>query len=189
MYKKFSNWMRWHERNKLGGAMKYPGVYVIALSEKDIASTPFKWCQNIIYIGMTNSKGGLKSRLQQFENTIKGMEGHGGAARVRFKHRDYSALVSTMFVSVSHTECDVTSNKPSDLRLMGKVVQQEYECLAIFVEMFKKGLPEFNDKKKSPKKLSAVPPRKRVEAHAGSLQGKIWMSPDFDAPLDDFKNY
>jgi prevent-host-death family protein len=38
-------------------------------------------------------------------------------------------------------------------------------------------------------KLSAAPPRKRPQAKAGSLQGKIWMSPDFDAPLDDFKDY
>ena len=23
----------------------------------------------------------------------------------------------------------------------------------------------------------------------GALKGKIWMAPDFDAPLDDFKDY
>ncbi|HZV36604.1 MAG TPA: type II toxin-antitoxin system prevent-host-death family antitoxin [Verrucomicrobiae bacterium] len=38
-------------------------------------------------------------------------------------------------------------------------------------------------------KLSAVPTRKRIQLRAGSLQGKIWMSPDFDAPLDDFNYY
>jgi prevent-host-death family protein len=38
-------------------------------------------------------------------------------------------------------------------------------------------------------KLSPVPSRKHVQPHAGSLAGKIWMSPDFDAPLDDFKDY
>jgi prevent-host-death family protein len=38
-------------------------------------------------------------------------------------------------------------------------------------------------------KLSAVPPRKHVQPRAGSLPGKIWMSPDFDAPIDDFKDY
>ena len=37
-------------------------------------------------------------------------------------------------------------------------------------------------------KLSAVPSRKRVRPQAGSLPGKIWMSPDFDAPLDDSKD-
>jgi len=150
MNKRFSKWMRWRERDALGDTMKYPGIYAIELSDEDIASTLFAWRKEIIYVGMTNAKGGLKSRLQQFDNTINGREGHGGAARVRFKHRDYNALVSKLFVSVSHTECEVTSNKPSDLRLMGNVAQQEYECFAVFVEMFGR-LPEFNDKKNSPK--------------------------------------
>jgi prevent-host-death family protein len=38
-------------------------------------------------------------------------------------------------------------------------------------------------------KLSAVASHKRERAHAGSLAGRIWISPDFDAPLDDFKDY
>jgi prevent-host-death family protein len=36
-------------------------------------------------------------------------------------------------------------------------------------------------------KLSAA--HAHAQAHAGRLPGKIWMSPDFDAPLDDFKDY
>jgi prevent-host-death family protein len=38
-------------------------------------------------------------------------------------------------------------------------------------------------------KLSAVSSRQRQQARAGSLPGKIWLSPDFDAPLDDFAAY
>jgi len=38
-------------------------------------------------------------------------------------------------------------------------------------------------------KLSAVPSYHRAQARAGSLPGGIWLSPDFDAPLDDFKDY
>ena len=34
-------------------------------------------------------------------------------------------------------------------------------------------------------KLSALAPPSRAQAHAGSLQGEIWLAPDFDAPLDD----
>lgn len=37
-------------------------------------------------------------------------------------------------------------------------------------------------------KLSAAPSRKHVHPQVGSLPGTIWMSPDFDAPLDDFKD-
>ncbi|OQA00196.1 MAG: hypothetical protein BWY71_00797 [Planctomycetes bacterium ADurb.Bin412] len=34
---------------------------------------------------------------------------------------------------------------------MGTVAQKEYESLAVFVEVFNR-LPEFNDKRRSPKK-------------------------------------
>jgi len=152
MTRSFSEWAKWSERKNLL-KLQYPGVYAIALSERDISGTPFSWCSEIIYIGMTNAKGGLKSRLGQFENTIRGKKGHGGAHRVRFKHSDYSKLVPTLYVSVYPHECNVQSNNPMDLRIMGDVAKLEYECFAVFVEHFGR-LPEFNDKKRSPKKCT-----------------------------------
>lgn len=150
MNKAFSAWNRWSERIALRG-LKYPGVYALAISPTDISGAAFSWRQEIVYIGMTNAKGGLKSRLQQFDNTIKGGDGHGGGQRVRFKHPDYTKLTQRLYVSVCPKECDVTSNAPSDLRVMGKVANHEYECFALFVETFG-DLPEFNDKQRSPKK-------------------------------------
>jgi len=44
---------------------------------------------------MTNSISGLKGRLKQFDNTIIGKAGHGGADRVRFKHQNYEQLIKT----------------------------------------------------------------------------------------------
>jgi antitoxin (DNA-binding transcriptional repressor) of toxin-antitoxin stability system len=38
-------------------------------------------------------------------------------------------------------------------------------------------------------KLSAVSVQTHIQAKVGSLEGKIWMSSDFDAPSDDFKEY
>ncbi len=38
-------------------------------------------------------------------------------------------------------------------------------------------------------KLSAASLSKPAQAHAGSLPGKVWLAPDFDAPLTDFKDY
>lgn len=146
----FSNWARWSNRNTLD-RLQFPGVYALVLSESDISGTPFSWRPEVIYVGMTNAKGGLKSRLQQFDNTIKGKEGHGGGQRVRFKYPDYGTLVSRLYVSVCPRECNVESNRPVDLRIMGDVAKHEYECFAVFAETFN-GLPEFNDKKKSPKK-------------------------------------
>jgi len=38
-------------------------------------------------------------------------------------------------------------------------------------------------------KLSPVSSHKQAQARIGSLSGKIWMASDFDAPLNDFKDY
>ena len=148
----FSKWTNWQNRNQLDN-LKYPGIYVLAFSDIDISGRLFKWKENIIYIGMTNSKGGLKSRLRQFENTIIGKTGHGGALRVLYKHNDYKELVRSLYVSVHPFECKVNSNEAQDLLVMGKVAEFEYICFAEYAKRFSH-LPEFNDKKRSPKKKS-----------------------------------
>ncbi len=150
MNRRFSDWVKWNDRNGLVGN-DLPGVYAIARCDKDISGSSFEWHQDIIYVGMTNSKGGLKSRLQQFENTIAGEQGHGGALRVINKYPDYQSLVPLLYVSVLPVNCNVSSNLPTDLRTMGDVAKLEYECFAQFFELFGK-LPEFNDKQRSPKK-------------------------------------
>jgi hypothetical protein len=99
---------------------------------------------------MTNSAGGLRARLKQFDNTIVGKTGHGGADRVRYKHQIYQKLVEELYVSVAAFPCNVKSNQPRDLMVMGEVAKFEYDCFAEFVK--KHGsLPEFNDKKSAPK--------------------------------------
>jgi hypothetical protein len=150
MNKVFSDWAKWANRKALAD-LACPGVYALAISPTEISATAFSWRQEIVYVGMTNSKGGLKSRLQQFDDTIKGREGHGGGCRVRFKHPDYQKLASHLYVSVCPYDCDVTLNDPKNLRIMGEILKHEYECFALFVEKFG-NLPEFNDKKKSRKK-------------------------------------
>jgi len=150
MNRNFTKWTLWENRSTIPGIV-YPGIYTLAISGKKLHGEPFKWCREIIYVGMTNAKGGLKSRLGQFDNTIKGGNGHGGAHRVRFKHPNYEKLISKLYVSVCQFPCDVNSERPKDLRIMGEVARYEYECFALFVERFK-CLPEFNDKKRSPKK-------------------------------------
>jgi hypothetical protein len=105
MKEPFSAWKKWNERNTLAG-INYPGVYALAISPDDISTEPFDWRPEIAYIGMTNSKGGLKSRLQQFDNTVKKEDGagHGGGARVRNRYPDYHLLNSQLYVSawISH---------------------------------------------------------------------------------------
>ncbi|MDK2831239.1 hypothetical protein V7O61_07490 [Methanolobus sp. WCC1] len=145
----FAKWEKWENRNILSG-INYPGIYCIAIAEYDISGKNFEWIPDITYIGMTNSKGGLKSRLKQFDNTIRWKEGHGGACRVRRKYPIYRELVSKLFVSVFSFHCDVNQINPQNLRIMGDVAKHEYDCIAAYVEIFGEQ-PEFNDKDRSPK--------------------------------------
>jgi prevent-host-death family protein len=38
-------------------------------------------------------------------------------------------------------------------------------------------------------KLTRIESKKHLPRQAGSAKGKIWMAPDFDEPLEDFKEY
>lgn len=148
---KFSNWIKWSDRNNLND-LQYPGIYAISYNEHYINNNSFDWMREIIYIGMTNSKGGLKRRLRQFDYTISGKgNNHSGAKRVRDKYNNYDKLIKYLCVAVRPFKCDVTSIKEEDLRIMGKVTEYEYICFAEYVKRFGM-LPEFNNKKSSPKK-------------------------------------
>jgi len=103
-------------------------------------------------------------RLYQFDNTIRGREGHGGACRVRYVHSDYDDLVRQLFVAVREFPCDVTSARPEDLRVMGEVAREEYRCFAEYSARFG-GLPQFN-RRESPKLSGVDLANKRIEQNA-----------------------
>lgn len=147
--RKFSSWKKWENRNEIP-KIDFPGVYVISHTEKNIENRKFSWRKEIIYIGMTNACKGLKGRLKQFDNTIIGKRGHGGADRVRYKYQDYKKLIKHLYVAVASFNADVTSNQPKDLNVMGDVAKFEYQCFANFVETYGR-LPEFNNKTEAPK--------------------------------------
>lgn len=150
----FSEWVIWKDKEKkLKKVLDFPGIYVLAVAKEKQAllGEPFKWIEEIEYIGMTNSRKGLKGRLQQFENTMRGKTGHGGARRFRNDYRDVPSIDDTLFkklyVSVVPFECEVTDNNPPEvLRIMGNVAKAEYECFAQFREKFPKlnRLPTYN---------------------------------------------
>ncbi len=74
---------------------------------------------------MTNSVAGLKGRLKQFDNTIVGQTGHGGADRFRYEYQNYAELTEKLYVSVVPFICDVKTNNPKDLKVMGEVSKFE----------------------------------------------------------------
>lgn len=154
--RKFSKWVLFKKQP----AIDLPGIYVLAVSEKDLTGEEFSWIEEIKYIGMTNSKKGLKGRLKQFENTMRGKTGHGGARRFRktneYKDPDRDIidknLFSKLYVSVAPFGSTVIKddNPPEVLKTMGEVAKAEYECFALYRKKFGP-LPQYNDKKKSEK--------------------------------------
>lgn len=149
-FSNFSKWKSWEKREELD-SLEYPGVYALAISSKGLLNKPFSLIEEIVYFGMTNSRDGLRGRLNQFHNTITGKIGHGGAERFLFKYKNYESFKEKLFVSANFLRCDVNSNKPGDLRKMGSVANFEYVCFAEYAQKFRR-LPEFNDKKVSPKR-------------------------------------
>ena len=147
--KLFSCWTQWVDRDSLED-LHLPGVYAIAISDEPLSGKKFSWIEQIRYVGMTNAAKGLKSRLKQFDNTIIGKRGHGGADRFRHDYPRHEDLVPLLFVAVARFECDVISNDPAHLVIMGDVAKAEYECFAKYAKAFH-SLPRYNDKKKSPK--------------------------------------
>jgi hypothetical protein len=151
---KFTNWVKFSNRRELEqSGWVYPGVYAIAYSKNDISDTPFSLLEDIAYFGMTNSKGGLKGRLNQFNGTINlKQKSHGGADRFIFNlSKEDQLWKEKLYVSIMVFRfCDVESNRCHDLITMGDIAKKEYVCLAEYVKKFNK-LPRFNDKKNSPK--------------------------------------
>jgi hypothetical protein len=140
--RRFSDWVRWRERDECDG-IKQPGVYVIALPAKLLANRRFSWSRDIVYVGMTNSLAGLAGRLQQFDRTMAGTLRHGGADRMRFKHRSYTRFSQRAYVAVAPFPCTPGSSLPRDLRVMGEVAKFEFTCLATFAAKFGE-IPSFN---------------------------------------------
>ena len=146
----FSDWFAWNERAGIPGK-KFPGIYAIVISKKNISGGKFTWRKDISYIGMTNSKGGLNARLNQFDAVLKERSGHGGAERFRYDYEDGKKLASLLYVSVIPFECDVLSREPADLLIMGSVAMAEYEAWAENSGRYHV-LPKYNEKARSPKR-------------------------------------
>jgi hypothetical protein len=108
----------------------------------------------------TNAAGGLRGRLEQFNNTIhkKSAPSHGGADRFRHKYPNGDALAKRLYVAVCSFKCNASANRPADVRIMGDVVRAEYLAFAKYVSLHDR-LPEFNDKERSRSNRSfRVPP-------------------------------
>ena len=78
---KFSEWYRWRNRNEYP-LKTYPGVYLISITPKNDLAGKEPSFEDVVYIGMTNSRLGLCGRWNQFFNSVLGKGGHSGGMRV-----------------------------------------------------------------------------------------------------------
>ncbi len=143
-------WIHWKNRNQILD-IRQPGIYFIAYSLNDMSNHDFKFQKEIVYIGMSISKKGVLGRLYQFKRAMEGKNGiHGGAERVRFKHKNYLHFFENCYLYV---DTFVLSEKDEvfNWKQKGECVKQEYVSFANYFEKHGE-LPEFNDQKRSKKK-------------------------------------
>ena len=144
---KFTKWVKWGNRNELAN-IGLPGVYVFAMSRRDISGTEFSWSRDVIYIGMSNAKAGIKARLKQFDNSIKGKRGHSGGIKIRRDHKNYKRLVSEFFVSIAPFTDKVNARPREDEKIIKRtlITKIEHDFLAQYFSNFRR-LPTYNGKR------------------------------------------
>jgi hypothetical protein len=139
---RFSSWFAWSDRTDFPNA-KYPGVYLIAITQRNIARCYPRWC-DVVYIGMTISRGGLAARWQQFFRSIQGGEGHSGGKTIYAELGEYSSWRKKLYVAAKTIDCNVAKPRPRDHRRMGWVAYFEHEAFAKYQEMTGDVRPRFN---------------------------------------------
>lgn len=143
-------WSKWQTKNQIPD-IKEPGIYYIAHSNEDLSNQFFDFQKDIIYIGMSISKKGVLGRLYQFEKGMEGKDGtHGGAERVRFKHKDHIEFFDNCYLYVKPFKLS-KENDVFNWKQKGECVKHEYVSFANYLEKYGE-LPEFNDFKRSIKK-------------------------------------
>lgn len=133
---------------------QYPGVYILAYSDKNLNRQPVDM-HDVFYVGMSNSRSGVKQRLKQFLDGIEHNRLHSAAMRFfkeyanRTPWSEFSKKNGDkrFYVASVTVRCEVEKAKRTaeDLRKMGDVAALEYYVLAhlrgnLGVE------PELNDK-------------------------------------------
>jgi len=114
----------------------YPGIYLLAFTERNLEGEIVN-PSDIFYVGMSNARKGLKSRVKQFLNGIEKNDSH--SAGMRF-HKENSNgipfsecnLPGKFYIVSSTFKCDVhkLTRTPNDLKIMGDICRLEYHLLA-----------------------------------------------------------
>lgn len=126
---KFTKWHKWEEREQKIPDCNKPGIYLISITDNNgLEDKPHDW-KDVSYIGMSNSKAGLKGRWHQFDKAMQtGKPVHSGGLKV---HKDQKKA-KLVFVAAMVIDCDVQKCNELNLIKMGQVAYLEYEAFAEF---------------------------------------------------------
>jgi hypothetical protein len=78
-------WKQFHGDRFLDGNLKFPGVYLLSFIGKDLSGKKINEA-DVLYVGMSNAQGGVRSRLKQFRDGLEIYGAHSGAMRF---YREY----------------------------------------------------------------------------------------------------
>jgi hypothetical protein len=134
-------WSLLHENDALKDErLKYPGVYLLAYTGRKIVGKKVD-CDDVFYVGMSNSAQGVRDRLKQFKAGIENGVTH--SAAIRF-YRDHSGSqpFSTQkgrrkfYFAAQPINCvsDKGQAEPIDFRELGHVTCLEYYAIAHVLE-------------------------------------------------------
>jgi hypothetical protein len=141
---KFSTWYKWENRGEYN-LKKYPGVYIISITEKNNLEGTKPYWRDAVYVGMTTSKKGLAGRWRQFDRSIKGKNGHSGGTSIFKAKGKYDLWEEHLYVAAMGIECDPVNPTGKDYLKMGWIVYLEYEAFAFYYRAVG-GHPIYNKK-------------------------------------------
>ncbi len=141
----FTEWYLWEDRTSIRNS-EYPGVYMMAISNKDLAGQIPQYA-DVSYIGMTNSHKGLQGRWYQFYRSIQGKSGHSGGNTVFRELGHYETWNGALYVCALPVICNPIYPSVKDLIDMGTVAFLEYDAFAAFMKAVPDQIkPNYNTK-------------------------------------------
>jgi hypothetical protein len=114
-------------------SLKFPGVYLLAHSQRRPPTTPAGRATQIFYVGMSLSAGGVRQRLRQFRAGLENRRHHSGAMRFFSEHAggvpfSKSGIIKKFYVAALSIECERAS--PEGLLMMGHIACLEYYLIS-----------------------------------------------------------
>ena len=117
-------------------SFRFPGIYLLAYSKRNLKQTKIRE-EDVLYVGMSNAQGGVRSRLLQFRTGVERYGTHSGAMRF---FREYQNSVphsqlkrpDSFFYAALSIQCasEKGSLTAADLRSLGHVACLEYYAIA-----------------------------------------------------------